>query len=538
MYNVTASNFGEFSPKIRESLNRAKFVSFDCEFSGINSFEETKVSLFDTVEDRYQILKSSIKRCIAIQVGLTTYNCDRDVNKYNAEVFNFYLFPNVAPGRDTVFEWRASAIEFLCSHKFDFNKLAYDGISYLNEEEEQELRRRVADNILLRNIERSVSYMEEDKLKESYNRVAEWLKTSNVGEPMSLDAASPMLEYLMQKELRTRYPQIWTEPRHGKIILQRVDKEMRTILEEKEDNKLEETLVNSYLGFSDIFKLIVSLKKPIVGHNVLLDLMFMHQQFYMPLPDKYNTFKNNIHRLFPTIYDTKHLSFELKRLVQKKNLWESNGLATLYNYFKENRSQMLALNSPQISLCDEQSSETGRFHEAGWDSYCAGYCFIKLAHVFAISHYGGETELRPLTNAEILSGPKAHANCINLIRARISHVNLAGPDPICARPQWLHVKSLGPNKMNISQIAEMFSPYGAVDVKLLKRHQALVAVGNHGTARDILTRFRSSRDIQVAPYSLLRHSPALQILLWGGILVSGGALAWVMHRNLHKSSVS
>jgi hypothetical protein len=24
-----------------------------------------------------------------------------------------------------------------------------------------------------------------------------------------------------------------------------------------------------------------------------------------------------------------------------------------------------------------------KFHEAGWDSFCTGYCFIRLAHIFA-----------------------------------------------------------------------------------------------------------------------------------------------------------
>lgn len=51
----------------------------------------------------------------------------------------------------------------------------------------------------------------------------------------------------------------------------------------KNDN-LEEVLLDVYLGFSKVFKLLSSSKKMIIGHNILLDLMFMHQQFYKPLP--------------------------------------------------------------------------------------------------------------------------------------------------------------------------------------------------------------------------------------------------------------
>lgn len=67
----------------------------------------------------------------------------------------------------------------------------------------------------------------------------------------------------------------------------RVDKELRKILEEKEGDMLENRLIDSYLGFSKIFKLIVDMKKPIVGHNVLLDLLFMHKQFHKQLPSEF-----------------------------------------------------------------------------------------------------------------------------------------------------------------------------------------------------------------------------------------------------------
>jgi poly(A)-specific ribonuclease len=47
---------------------------------------------------------------------------------------------------------------------------------------------------------------------------------------------------------------------------------------------LEEEALHYLLGFSHIFSLLCSLKLPIVGHNVLLDLMMTYQQFYEPLP--------------------------------------------------------------------------------------------------------------------------------------------------------------------------------------------------------------------------------------------------------------
>lgn len=56
------------------------------------------------------------------------------------------------------------------------------------------------------------------------------------------------------------------------------------------DKSLEEDMLDSLLGFSRLFKLLVELKKPIVGHNILLDLMLMYNQFHEQLPSKLSPF--------------------------------------------------------------------------------------------------------------------------------------------------------------------------------------------------------------------------------------------------------
>ena len=70
------------------------------------------------------------------------------------------------------------------------------------------------------------------------------------------------------------------------MIVFKVTKGERQDLIVKESDEIDKTLLNYYIGFSKVFKLLVSLKKAIVGHNDLVDLMYMHQQFYKPLPSK------------------------------------------------------------------------------------------------------------------------------------------------------------------------------------------------------------------------------------------------------------
>ena len=38
--------------------------------------------------------------------------------------------------------------------------------------------------------------------------------------------------------------------------------------------------------------------------------------------------------------------------------------------------------SEQSEECDE------KFHEAGWDSFCTGFCFIRMAHIYASLSFG------------------------------------------------------------------------------------------------------------------------------------------------------
>lgn len=61
------------------------------------------------------------------------------------------------------------------------------------------------------------------------------------------------------------------------------------------------------LGITRIVDFVSLLQKPIIVHNGMLDLMFMYDKFYEPLPETLNEFTEKVHSIFPHIYDTKHL---------------------------------------------------------------------------------------------------------------------------------------------------------------------------------------------------------------------------------------
>lgn len=543
MIEVTNENFNTIYPHLESALKNASFIGIDTELTGIN-VEDIKNSLFDSIEERYEKQRCNIESYIIIQFGITVFQRVQNENQYTAEIFNFFLLPRSNPLKSRQIVWQIAALEFLTTYDFDFNKLAYEGISYLSEADEAILQKQLQDNVLFRRVERSISYKEEDTLKDYISQVSEWLNTtSDETNSFKINTPTPILQYLMHKELRKCFPNVWTFSGNNMITVMKISRDSRKILEQEEGSILENILLESYIGFSKVFKLLVSLKKPIIAHNAMLDLMFMHQQFYKPLPQKYIHFKDNIHQLFPTIYDTKHLSFEFREILLTDQKWKHNSLSGLVEYFTEKQGKHLSLGSPNIDLTCKINSDKAnviipsmKYHTAGWDSYFAGYVFIRMAHVFATKHYGQDLVLKHFTHTELMNHVKSFANCINIIRGSTNHLRLDGPEPVSTRPKWLYVKMLKSKPITASQIAEKMSTFGTVDVKQYTSKRVLVAVANHGSARDILQHFKQNKELHVVPYNPIRHSPSVKFVLWGSIFVSSGILAWMLHQKFQRGS--
>ena len=61
----------------------------------------------------------------------------------------------------------------------------------------------------------------------------------------------------------------------------------------------------------------------------MLDLMFVHDKFYEPLPKSIAQYRQKINSLFPHIYDTKHLLNT--RMQLKKDFEPGVGLREAFN---------------------------------------------------------------------------------------------------------------------------------------------------------------------------------------------------------------
>ncbi|XP_018302367.1 poly(A)-specific ribonuclease PARN-like domain-containing protein 1 isoform X1 [Mycetomoellerius zeteki] len=541
MIEVTNQNFNKVYPHLEHTLKNASFIAIDGEFTGIEG-DDVRNSLFDSIHERYEKNRSHIQPYIIIQFGISAFQRVHDENKYTAEAFNFFLLPRTIPSKNRHFLWQIASLEFLTMYGFDFNKLAYNGISYLDEVDRAVLTQQIQEDTLFNNVMQSISYKEEDDFKTAVTQIFEWLKTASDGVgSIKVESSTPTLQYFMHKELRKRFSNIWTYSGNNVITVIKVSPELRNILEEEEGSILENVLLESYIGFTKVFNLLVTLKKPIIAHNAFLDFMFIHQQFYKPLPQKYIDFKNNIHQLFPTIYDTKFLSFELRNILQTEEKWKDNTLSGLMSHFTGSHGKYIMPGSPVIKLTTDSDElndivSSKKYHTAGWDAYFTGYLFIRITHVFATKQYRQGLNSKEFTHIELMNSIKSFANCVNIIRGNTSYLRFDGSEPKSTRPKWLYVKMLSSNSVTPSQVAEKMSKFGMVDVKQCTPNRLLVAVANHGSARDILLHFKKNNELYVVPYNPIRHSSSVQLILWGSLVVSGGIFAWMLHQKFQRSS--
>jgi len=128
-------------------------------------------------------------------------------------------------------------------------------------------------------------------------------------------------------------------------------------------------LVNYELGFSLVMQEIIKARKPFVGHNLFLDLLFLYNQFIDDLPEHLEIFIAQIQKLFPYVYDTKCMATSLS-LFNKTDL---NSMSTQIFQTKKFKNY-LEFDFDLLAGFNKYMSKT-MLHEAGYDSYLTGVCF-------------------------------------------------------------------------------------------------------------------------------------------------------------------
>ncbi|XP_074031639.1 pre-piRNA 3'-exonuclease trimmer isoform X2 [Leptinotarsa decemlineata] len=120
--DINIINFKEKFPEIKRSLEDARFISFDLEFSALYPLKEYSPSIFDTPSERYRKLRKIMEHVVPIQIGITAFTCDLTDNCFRGKIYNFYLLPPSFPTIHKNFLFDPGAVKFLAFHGFDFNQ--------------------------------------------------------------------------------------------------------------------------------------------------------------------------------------------------------------------------------------------------------------------------------------------------------------------------------------------------------------------------------------------------------------------------------
>lgn len=332
--DVTRLNFAELYPTIENEIKECDYLSFDCEFSGIGS---QYLSLFDSPEERYSKRHRNEMKFDIVQFGLSVFKKPDANGQIECSCYNFYLLKrhvknSILP--DYQMTISTSAFEFLSINNFDFNLLFKYGIGYCTIEEEQRLKaslKRQDQEMLLHG---HMDLGKQTIIRDALAKYNEFLTNSEqlttVLGPFAKNTLNLVKATIDDAEKnRKQSPETNLGLRSNGLELS-----IRIICENQESNvwKLElvkqvckesfefdyDAIADETMGFSKVIQAIISHRKPIVGHNVLVDIMHIIHQFVAPLPPKYSDFQFITRELFPFIFDTKHMSVFLSSLNKQR----------------------------------------------------------------------------------------------------------------------------------------------------------------------------------------------------------------------------
>ncbi|XP_075420382.1 poly(A)-specific ribonuclease PARN [Tenrec ecaudatus] len=508
---IIRSNFKSNLHTVYQAIEEADFFAIDGEFSGISDGPSVSALTngFDTPEERYQKLKKHSMDFLLFQFGLCTFKYDHTDSKYITKSFNFYVFPKpfnrFSP--DVKFVCQSSSIDFLASQGFDFNKVFRNGIPYLNQEEERQLREQYDEKRLQSNGAGNLSYVSpktskcpvtipEDQKKfidEVIEKIEDLLQ-SDENKNLDLEPCTGFQRKLIYQTLNWKYPKgihvetLETEKKERYIVISKVDEEERKRREQQKHAKEQEGL-NDAVGFSRVIHAIANSGKLVIGHNMLLDVMHTIHQFYCPLPADLHDFKEMTTCVFPRLLDTKLMA----STQPFKDIINNTSLAELEKRLKETPFNPLKVESAEGFPSYDTAS--AQLHEAGYDAYITGLCFISMANY--LGSFLSPPEIHVSAKSKLI---EPFYNKLFLMRVMdIPYLNLEGPDLQPKRDHVLHVTF--PKEWKTSDLYQLFSAFGNIQISWIDDTSAFVSLSQPEQVQIAVNTSRYAESYRIQTYA-------------------------------------
>lgn len=506
---VTRQNFKEVLPLVCDAVQEADFISIDGEFTGISDGPSVSALTngLDTPDERYSKLRKHSMNFLLFQFGLCTFRYDQNQSKYITKTFNFYVFPKPfnRTSPDIKFICQSSSIDFLASQGFDFNKVFRSGIPYLTQEEECQLREQYEERRSQMNGSGPVTYtptsgmgishIPEDQrgfIKMVEEKVEDLLKNSE--KSLDLEPCTGFQRKLIYQTLNSKYSKglhvetLETDKKERFIQISKVDDEERRRREQQKHQREQEEL-NDAVGFSRVIRAISKSGKLVVGHNMLLDVMHTIHQFCGPVPEDLDDFKDVTMSVFPRLLDTKLMA----STQPFKEIISNTSLAELHKQLKAKPFKAPTTDCPEDFQSYDTSTE--QLHEAGYDAYITGLCFISMANYLGT----------------FLTPPKSHIsarskllepfyNKLFLMRViDIPYLNMCGPDLQPKRDHVLYVTF--PKEWKTSDLYQLFSAFGNIQVSWIDDMSAFVSLSQTEQVQIAVNTSRYAESYRIQTYA-------------------------------------
>ncbi|XP_068607527.1 poly(A)-specific ribonuclease PARN [Brachionichthys hirsutus] len=508
---VTRKNFKDCLKAVHGALEEADFLAIDGEFSGISDGPNVSALTngLDTPEERYAKLKKHSMEFLLFQFGLCTFKFDQSKSKYIIKPFNFYIFPKPfnRTSPDIKFICQSSSIDFLASQGFDFNKVFCNGIPYLNQEEEAQLREQTEErrnqhangigtpSFISPSSSKGPAHVPEEH-KDFISSVIEKVEALFVNSEKTVDLApcTGFQRKLIYQTLNWKFPKglhvetIEREKKERYIQVSKVDEEERKRREQQKQEREQEEL-NDAVGFSRVIHAISKSGKLVVGHNMLLDVMHTIHQFYCPLPEELPDFKDVTMCVFPRLLDTKLMA----STQPFKELITNTSLAELEKQLKET-----PFKSPQVETAEgfpSYDTAQEQLHEAGYDAYITGLCFVSMAN------YLGSFLTPPKTYISARSKLiEPFFNKLYLMRIiDIPYLNITGRDLQPKRDRVLYVTF--PKEWKTSDLYQLFSAFGNIQVSWIDDTSSFVSLSQTDQVQIAMNTSRYAESYKIQTYA-------------------------------------
>ncbi|KAJ2080453.1 hypothetical protein H4R24_003064 [Coemansia sp. RSA 988] len=387
--DVTKDNFEKALKEFEAAVTQSDFVAMDMEMTGLYETKELQPNRLDTLDERYAKLKRSVELYGVIQVGVCLFTwvegCRQEGEEvaatdggagdtggyWEARPFNFNVFPSSSIGgiaMDTHFGFKSSAFEFLARNAFDFNKWVYQGVPYLRTEDAERIRK-----------ERMAMLTSRQRKIDADDRHRDFVRDFELALDTFIDSGEQALRYETENSYQRKlihnivssHDTLGTRGR-GDCI--EIFKGSRSTMAKHTAHKIK-TLnqnIKNARGFCAVIDLLSAARKPVVGHNMLLDVLHAFSKFHRPLPVGREEFERALSQFLPVLIDTK---FIIESMPGVKDRYGTSSLDEIAPMLEREDSSDLAPIRLH-SLFTRNASRT--MHEAGYDAYMTGASFIRL----------------------------------------------------------------------------------------------------------------------------------------------------------------